>query len=125
MNAEPKSSQRDKGSATWHLNRAAGQTDGTSCSSFSQETSVTCENCAHRTVPEKDVSSPTFNSSISRANGIKHALKAFEGTIFQLLFSMPDYSVVQSISPGDAINRESHRRKRSFPSSMLGKQKMG
>lgn len=92
---------------------------------FPGETSVTCENCAHHTVPEKDVSSPTFNSGICRANGIKYAVKASEGSIFQLLFSMPDDSVVQSITPGDAVNRESHRRKRSFLSSMLEKQKVG
>lgn len=122
---EFKRARRIKGPATWHLNRTARQMDGTSCGSFPWGTSVTCENCGHRAVPEKDVSSPTFNSGISRANGIKHALKAFEGTIFQLLFSMPDDSVVQSISPGDAVNRESHGRKRSFPSSMLGKQKAG
>lgn len=90
-----------------------------------RETSVTCENCGHHTVPEKDVSSPTFNSGISRANGIKHALKAFEGTIFRLLFPTPDDSVVQPMCPGDAINRESQGRKRSFTLSMLGKQKVG
>lgn len=125
MKAESKLARRDRRSATWHLNRTMRQTDGTSCSSFPQETSVTCENCARHTVPEKDVSSPTFNTGISRANGIKRALEAFEGTIFQLLFSMPDDSVVQSISTGDAINRESHKRKRSFPSSMPGKRMWG
>lgn len=124
FNAESNALERQR-VITWHLNRTARQTDGTSCSSFPQETGVTCENCAHHTVPEKDVSSPTFNSGISRANGIKHALKAFEGTIFQLLFSMPDDSVVESISPGDAVNRESQGRERPFPSSMLGKQKVG
>lgn len=51
------------------------QTDGTSCSPFYWETSVTFEKCAHHTVIEKDVSSPTFNSAISIANGIKHALE--------------------------------------------------
>lgn len=114
-----------QGQAAWQVHRATRQTDGTSCSSYPWETRITCENRAHGTVPEKDVSSPTFNSGISRANGTKHALKAFEGTIFQLLFSMPDDSVVQSISPGDAVNRELHRRKRSLLSSMLGEQKMG
>lgn len=49
------------------------QTDGTSCSFFNWETSVTFEKCAHRTALEKDVSSPTFNSALSIANGIKHA----------------------------------------------------
>lgn len=58
------------------------QTDGTSCSSFPWETHITCENRVHGTVPEKDVSSPTFNSGISRANGMKHALKAFEEKFF-------------------------------------------
>lgn len=111
MNAE---SKRDKGSAVWHLGRMGRQTDGTSCSSFSQGTSITFENCAHRTTLEKDVSSPAFNTGISPANGIKHALKAFEGTIFQLLFSVTDDSVVQSISPGVAVNGESQVRK-TFP----------
>lgn len=107
-------SKRDKGSAVWHLGRTGRQTDGTSCSSFSQGTSITFENCAHRTTLEKDVSSPAFNTGISPANGIKHALKAFEGTIFQLLFSVTDDSVVQSISPGVAVNGESQVRK-TFP----------
>jgi len=114
-----------QGSAGWHPSRAAWQTDVPGCSSFPRETSVTRQNCVRHTVPEKGASSPTFNSGISRANRIKRALEAFEGTIFQLLFSMPDDSVVQSISPGDAVNRASHRRKESLSSSTLGKQKVG
>lgn len=114
-----------QGQAAWQVHKTTRQTDGTSCSSFPGETRITCENRAHGTVPEKDVSSPTFNSAISRANGMKHALKAFEETIFQLLFSMPNDSVVHSISLGDAVNRESHRRKRYFLPSMLGEHKVG
>lgn len=103
-----------KGQAAWQVHRTTRQTDGTSCNSFPRETHITCENRAHDTVPEKDVSSPTFNSGVSRANGMKHALKAFEETIFQLLFSMPDDSVVHSISLGDGCKQGVTQKKKMF-----------
>lgn len=102
-----------------------GRLMGQAVALSSRETGVTCENCRHYTVPEQDVSSPTFNSGMRGAKGIKHAPKVFEGAIFQLLFSMADDSVVQFVPPSDAIKRESQRRKRSFPSSVLEKQKLG
>lgn len=103
-----------KGQAAWQVHKTTRQTDGTSCNSFPRETHITCENRAHDTVPEKDVSSPTFNSGVSRANGMKHALKVFEETIFQLLFSMPDDSVVHSISLGDGCKQGVTQKKKMF-----------
>lgn len=76
-------------------------------------------------MPEKDVSSPTFNSGISRANGMKHALKAFEETIFQLLFSMPDDSVVHSISLGDGCKQGVTQKKKMFSVINAGETKSG